>query len=129
MSLEAKLGFLSCSLLSQAPQKPQRSPSQPLSYLFNFTLYRQTQCVCVFSKMYLFIYWCAGSSQLCTDFLELQHAGATLQMWCTQFSLRRLLLLQQRGSVVVGHELSCSSACGIFPDQGLDLCPMHWQDS
>ena len=27
-------------------------------------------------------------------------------------------------SVVVTHRLSCSTACGIFPDQGLNL---HWQ--
>ena len=31
------------------------------------------------------------------------------------------------GSVVVAHELSCSAACGIFPDQGLNPCPLHWQ--
>ena len=31
------------------------------------------------------------------------------------------------GSVVVVHGLSCSAACGIFPDQGLNLCPLPWQ--
>ena len=31
------------------------------------------------------------------------------------------------GSVVVAHGLSCSAACGIFPDQGSNLCPLHWQ--
>ena len=31
------------------------------------------------------------------------------------------------GSVVVAHGLSCSAACGIFPDQGLNPCPLHWQ--
>ena len=25
------------------------------------------------------------------------------------------------------HRLSCSAACGIFPDQGSNLCPLHWQ--
>ena len=29
------------------------------------------------------------------------------------------------GSVVVAHRLSCSVACGIFPDQGLNLYPLH----
>ena len=29
--------------------------------------------------------------------------------------------------VVVAHRLSCAKACGIFPDQGLKLCPLHWQ--
>ena len=32
--------------------------------------------------------------------------------------------LEHLGSVVVTHWLSCSEACGIFPDQGLNLCPL-----
>ena len=35
--------------------------------------------------------------------------------------------LQSTGSVVVAHGLSCSVACGIFLDQGLNPCPLHWQ--
>ena len=35
--------------------------------------------------------------------------------------------LQSAGSVVVAHRLSCSTACGIFPDQGLNPCPLHLQ--
>ena len=35
--------------------------------------------------------------------------------------------LQSAGSVVVAHGLSCSVACGIFPDQGSNPCPLHWQ--
>ena len=31
------------------------------------------------------------------------------------------------GSVVVAHGLHCSEACGIFPDQGLNACLLHWQ--
>ena len=34
--------------------------------------------------------------------------------------------LWSAGSVVVAHGLSCSAACGIFPDQGLNPCPLHW---
>ena len=30
-------------------------------------------------------------------------------------------------SVVVAHGPSCSAACGIFPDQGSNPCPLHWQ--
>ena len=40
---------------------------------------------------------------------------------------RRLQKLEHVGSVVVVHGLSCSMACGIFPDQGLNLYPLHWQ--
>ena len=28
---------------------------------------------------------------------------------------------------ICGKGLSCSAACGIFPDQGLNLCLLHWQ--
>ena len=35
--------------------------------------------------------------------------------------------LESTGSVVVTHGLSCSEACGIFPDQGLNLHLLHWQ--
>ena len=35
--------------------------------------------------------------------------------------------LQSAGSVVVVHGLSCSAACGIFPEQGSNPCPLHWQ--
>ena len=27
----------------------------------------------------------------------------------------------------MAHRLSCSMACGIFPDQGSNPCPLHWQ--
>ena len=30
-------------------------------------------------------------------------------------------------SVVVARGLTCSAACGIFLDQGSNLCPLHWQ--
>ena len=35
--------------------------------------------------------------------------------------------LRRAGSVVVAHGLSCSAAYGIFPDQGSNPCPLHWQ--
>ena len=35
--------------------------------------------------------------------------------------------LQGAGSVVVAHGLRSSMACGIFSDQGLNLCPLHQQ--
>ena len=27
----------------------------------------------------------------------------------------------------MAHGFSCSEACGIFPDQGSNPCPLHWQ--
>ena len=34
---------------------------------------------------------------------------------------------RHRGSVVVAHGLSCPMVCRIFPNQGMNLCPLHWQ--
>ena len=35
--------------------------------------------------------------------------------------------LLHMGSVVVEHGLCCPTACGIFLDQELNLCPLHPQ--
>ena len=34
--------------------------------------------------------------------------------------------LQSTGVVLEAHGSTCSSACGIFPDQGSNLCLLHW---
>ena len=59
-------------------------------------------------------------------------SGGHSSSWCTGLSLSWPLLLRSTGSrsagsVVVAHGPSCSAACGIFPDQGSNLCPLHWQ--
>ena len=51
---------------------------------------------------------------------------------CAGLSLSRPLLLRstgssRAGSVVVAQGPSGSAACGIFPDQGSNPCPLHWQ--
>ena len=35
--------------------------------------------------------------------------------------------LSSAGSVIEEHGLSCPKTCGIFPDQGSNWCPLHWQ--
>ena len=52
----------------------------------------------------------------------------------TGFSLWWLLFLWSTGSrcmssVVAAHRLSCSATCGIFPDQGSNLCSLYWQEN
>ena len=59
-------------------------------------------------------------------------SGGHSSSWCAGLSLSRPLLLQstgsrRAGSVVVAQGLSCSAACGIFPNQGSNPCPLHWQ--
>ena len=51
---------------------------------------------------------------------------------CAGLSLSRPLSLRstgyrRAGSVIVAHGPSCSAARGIFPDQGSNPCPLHWQ--
>ena len=51
---------------------------------------------------------------------------------CAGLSLSRPLLFRstgsrRAGSVIVAHGPSCSAACGVFPDQGSNPCPLHWQ--
>ena len=90
-----------------------------------------------------FIFGCVGSSLLCVRPLWLWRAGATLlcgaqASYCGGFSCcgawdlgaRASVVvahgLQSAGSVVVAHGLDCSAACGIFPDQGSNPCPLRW---
>ena len=35
--------------------------------------------------------------------------------------------VSRTGSIAVVFWLSCFAACGVFLDQGLNLCPLHWQ--
>ena len=81
-----------------------------------------------FSLIFIFwLYWLFGA--LCRLSLAVV-SRASLQWW--GFSLRCFLSLQSTGSrwsgsVVEALGLSCSAACGIFPDQGMNHCPLHWQ--
>ena len=83
--------------------------------------------------IYLFIYlW------LCWVFVSVRGlslvaaSGGHSSARCAGLSLSRPLLLRstgsrRAGSVIVAHGPSCSVACGIFPHQGSNPCPLHWQ--
>ena len=91
----------------------------------------------VFYSCYLFIYlfiylW------LCWVFISVRRLSLVAasrghsSSRCADLSLSWPLLLwstgsRRAGSVIVAHRPSCSTACGIFPDQGLNPCPLHWQ--
>ena len=84
-------------------------------------------------NIYLFIYF-----WLCWVFVSVRglslvaaSGGHSSSRWAG-LSLSRPLLLRstgsrRTGSVIVAHGPSCSVACGIFPDQGSNPCPLHWQ--
>ena len=84
-------------------------------------------------NFYLFIYF-----WLCWVFVSVRGlspvaaSGGHPSPRCAGPSLSRPLLLRstgsrRAGSVIVAHGPSCSAACGIFPDQGSNPCPVHWQ--
>ena len=74
-------------------------------------------------------------------------SGVYSSLQCAGFSLQWFLLLQSpgsrhaglsscgpraqqlwpAGSAAVAHGPSCSVACGIFPDQASNPCPLNWQ--
>ena len=84
-----------------------------------------------FLIFYLFIYF-----WLCWVFVSVRGlslvaaSGGHSSSQCVGLSLSRPLLLRstgsrRAGSVIVAHRPSCSTACGILPDQGSNLCPLH----
>ena len=81
---------------------------------------------------YLFYLW------LCWVFVSVRGlslvvaSGGHSSSRCAGLSLSRPLLQRstgsrRAGSVIVAHGPSHSAACGIFPDQGSNPCPLHWQ--
>ena len=116
--------------------------SLSVSFFQSFVLYSKhafLKCICFyicilfFFFFYKFIYlW------LCWVFVSVRGlspvaaSGGHSSSRCAGLSLSWPLLFRstgsrRAGSVVVAHGLSCSAACGIFPDQGSNPCPLHWQ--
>ena len=84
-----------------------------------------------FFNFYLFFYGCVRSSFLCEGPLQLWQVGATLHRGARAPHYWPLLLRstgsRRAGSAIVAHGPSRSAARGIFPDQGSNPCPPHWQ--
>ena len=90
-------------------------------------------------KFHLLIFACAESSLLpvllssCGE--RGLHSGGAGASRCSAFSCGTLALrcagFSSCSSQALEHRLSscgnCSAACGIFLDQGLNLCLLHWQ--
>ena len=92
----------------------------------------------------LFIYGRSGSLLFCEGFPLAVASRAPLPCngrasHCSGFSCPRAqapggrasgaaaLGLSRCSSEALEHGLSCPKACGIFPDLGLNPCPLHWQ--
>ena len=110
-----------CCVLTRPKGREELSDTSSIFFYFNFL------------NFYWLIYLCLPWVFVAAHRLSLVVASrGYYPLQCTGFSLWWLLLLGSmdsrcEGSVVVAHGLSCSTAHGIFPDQGLNLCPLHWQ--
>ena len=120
-------GLWRCVLRASAPVgclEPQHTPS--VSHIF------------FFFKLWVYLFIYLFYLRLCWVFVSVRGlslvaaSGGHSSSRCAGLSLSRPLLLRSTssrcaGSVVVTHGPSCSAACGIFPDQGSNPCPLHWQ--
>ena len=96
----------------------------------------------IFQKTYAFIFFifgCAGSLLLHWVFSGCSNWGPLFVTTHKLLITMASLVAEQKhrgfsscalscgGSVVVVHGFSCHIASGIFPKQGLNLYPLHWQ--
>ena len=93
--------------------------------------------------IFVFIFGCAGASLLqglfssCGEqgllFIEVYGLLIVVASLVAEYGLRAqasvvvVPRLQSTGSIAVMHGLNCFAASGIFPDQRLNPCLLHWQ--
>ena len=91
-----------------------------LKHLLPFFI--ELPCICVKNKLYIFVLFFSFLLKIFIYFTlsVLVVACRIFIMSCRIFSCGAQIL-------VVAHRVSCSEACGIFPNQGSNLCLLHWQ--
>ena len=77
--------------------------------------------------IYLFYLWPCWVFVSVRGLSPVAASGGRSSSRCAGLSLSRRTGSRRAGSVVVAHGPSCSVACGIFPDQGWNPRPLHWQ--
>ena len=85
----------------------------------------------IYLFLYLFLavlglHFCARAFSSCGKRGATHHRGVRASSLSRPFLLRSTGS-RRAGSVAVAHGPSCSAACGIFPDQGSNPCPLHQQ--
>ena len=76
--------------------------------------------------MFIYLWWHGVSVAGYGLSLAATNGGNSLDAVC-ELSTRSVRALEHTGSVTVAHRLHCPTASEISPDQGLNLCPLHWQ--
>ena len=124
----------SICLPSRPLKNRQASVTKNLIKYYKMILTAQLLSICFFFLINLFIYLLAGLGLRCCR----QAFSSCIEQGLLFITVRGLLIevtslccraraLGARASVAVARRVSCSTACGIFPDQGSNPCPLHWQ--
>ena len=102
-----------------------------LNVLFFFFFLKISFVCFFFNTLFIYLFMAALGLLVFVWGLSLVAAsGGRSSSRCAGLSLSRPLPLRgtgsrRAGSVVVAHGPSCSAACGIFPNQGSNPCPLH----
>ena len=102
---------------------------QNSSFFSFFFISRYSFLIIIYLFIYLWLCWVFVSVRGLSPVVASRGHSSSQ---CAGLSLSRPLLLRstgsrRAGSVIVAHGPSRSAACGIFPDQGSNPCPPHWQ--
>ena len=111
--------------------------------MYNFIVIGSTS---FFLNTFTYLFLAVLGLRCCSGFFSLVGASAGLlsscragSSHCHGFSCSRAwapgsrvsmvvaLRLSSIGSIVLVHRPSCSETCGIFPNQGMNPCLLHWQ--
>ena len=116
------MGILQTRLLEWVAMSSSRGSSQPRDQIHVSRIAGRRECI-----------WATREARfkiLLTYYLFLAAPGLCCRAWashCGGFSCCREQAPGSQASVVVSHGLSCPAVCRTFPDQGSNLCPLHWQ--
>ena len=95
---------------------------------FHFLLFLKILFICLF--IYFWLHWVLIAERR-PSLVAASRLLIAVLLWSTGSRHRASVVvahrLQSTASAVVAHGLSCSTACGIFPDQGPSPGPLHWQ--
>ena len=84
---------------------------------------------CFFINLFIWLHWAFVAARVLS--LAAGSGGYTIvterRLLIAVASLCGARALGSWASVVVARGLSCSTACGIFLDQGSNPCPLHWR--
>ena len=101
---------------------------------FCLLLGQSVRTLSFFWTLFIFIYLifgCSGFHCFARAFSSCGEQGLLFVVGapCNGFSCCRAWALGGWALAVAAHGLNCSMACGIFLDQGSNLCPLYWQVS